>query len=119
MFQGAVFVITNTKRSCLYHQYFCSPTDKLHNHIFLPTITKYHIPITYASDHEGRAVGVAALWGYFINRDVADSISADICTTSAEVSKLEVRKPTINRYPIFSGGKVSPLRKHRSDGAAG
>ena len=54
-------------------------------------------PIKYALDHEGRAVGVAALWGYFINRDVADSISADICTTSAEVSKLEVRKPTINR----------------------
>ena len=40
------------------------------------------IPIAFATDnaaldHEGRAVGVAALWGYFINfDDYNDAISA-------------------------------------------
>ena len=40
------------------------------------------IPIAFATDnaaldHEGRAVGVAALWGYFINfDDYNDTISA-------------------------------------------
>ena len=124
MFQGAVFVV-NTKWSCLYHQYFCSPTDKLHNHIFLPTITQYHIPTKYALDHEGRAVGVAASplqqivsddrnpFGGLPRRDKNTHFLAMtywetnykqfISTTSAEVSNRKIGKPITNGSSTTSG----------------
>ena len=53
--------------------------------LFIPiALTTNNVPLTflsllqikYALDHEGRAVGVAALWGYFINfDDYNDTIS--------------------------------------------
>jgi len=54
-----------------------------------------------ALDHEGWAVGVAALWGYYTNSITANDVAPPRTITSAEVSKLEVCKSTVNRQPIF------------------
>ena len=47
-------------------------------------------------DHEGWAVGVAALWGYFISDDVENGSTPLFIITSAEVSKIEVHTQIIN-----------------------
>ena len=44
----------------------------------------------------GWAVGVAALWGYYIKRDIEGGLLIAFTTTSAEVSTLEVCKPITN-----------------------
>ena len=41
-------------------------------------------------DHEGWAVGVAALWGYFISDDVENDSTPPFTIKSAEVSTFEV-----------------------------
>ena len=41
-------------------------------------------------DHEGWAVGVAALWGYFISDDVENGSTPPFTIKSAEVSTFEV-----------------------------
>ena len=49
-----------------------------------------------ALDHEGRAVGVAALRGYYTNSITANDVAPPRTITSAEVNKLEVGEPTAN-----------------------
>ena len=43
-------------------------------------------------DLVGWAVGVAALWGYFISDDVENGSTPPFTIKSAEVSKIEVHK---------------------------
>ncbi len=47
-------------------------------------------------DHEGWAVGVAALWGTAKSADVENGSTPLFTITSAEVSKIEVHKQIIN-----------------------
>ena len=64
----------------------------------------------------GRAVGVAALWGYYTNSITVNDVAPPRTITSAEVNKLEVGEPTANLYPIFAianRAEVSAFEVHK------